>query len=90
MTKFLRFPRLALLSLGVALSFGTSSCSKDDSDGLKLIKHDESVYMRNMSEGMAMMEAMPKTGDPDNDYSSMMIVHHQIAIKNCQEELKSG
>ena len=90
MTKFLRFPRFALLALGAALSFGTSSCSKDYSDSLKLIKHDESVYMRNMHESMAKMEAMPKTGDPDNDYSSMMIIHHESAIKNSQEELKSG
>ncbi|GAA4024803.1 DUF305 domain-containing protein [Hymenobacter glaciei] len=91
MNKLLRFPRLALLLLGATLTLGTSSCSKDDdNNGLNTIGHDESVYMRNMHESMAMMEAMPKTGDPDNDYSSMMIIHHQSAIKNSQEELKSG
>ncbi|SDY84533.1 Uncharacterized conserved protein, DUF305 family [Hymenobacter psychrophilus] len=86
MLRTLRLPLLASL-----LAFGAlTSCNKDDSDGLMVIAHDESVYMRNMHEGMAMMEAMPKTGDPDNDYSTMMIMHHQIAIKNSQEELKSG
>ena len=91
MNKLLRFPRLALLLLGAALSLGTSSCSKkDDNNGLNLIRHDDSVYMRNMHESMAMMDAMPRTGDPDNDYASMMIMHHQTAIKNSQEELKSG
>lgn len=86
MLRSLRLPLLASI-----LAFGTlTACNKDDSDGLELIKHDESVYMRNMHESMAMMEAMPKTQDPDNDYASMMIMHHQVAIKNSQEELKSG
>ncbi|WP_261990101.1 DUF305 domain-containing protein [Hymenobacter sp. BT190] len=88
MNKIFRMPLLALCLLGATLSF--TSCDKDDDNGLELIGHDESVFMRNMHEGMAMMESMPKTQDPDNDYSTMMIMHHQIAIKNSQEEIKSG
>lgn len=86
MLHSLRLPLLASLIFIGALT----SCNKDESDGLTVIAHDASVYMRNMHESMAMMESMSKTQDPDNDYSSMMIIHHQTAIKNSQEELKSG
>lgn len=88
MKKLFRLPLLALSFVGAALSF--ASCSKDDGGLVLTTPHDASVYMRNMHESMAMMEAMPKTQDPDNDYASMMIMHHQTAIKNSQEELKSG
>lgn len=86
MLRSLRLPLLASF-----LAFGAlTACNKDDSDGLQVQAHDKNVYMRNMHEAMAMMEAMPKTQDPDNDYSSMMIMHHQVAITNSQEELKNG
>ncbi|QIL78211.1 DUF305 domain-containing protein [Hymenobacter sp. HDW8] len=88
MNKFFRFPLLALSLLSVSLSM--VSCSKDEGGLVLVTPHDASPYMRNMHEGMALMESMQKTQDPDNDYASMMIVHHQIAIKNSQEELRSG
>jgi uncharacterized protein (DUF305 family) len=81
-----RFLLLAVFAGGTLL---ISSCDKED-DGLQLIAHDDSVFMRNMHEGMATMEAMMLTQDPDHDFSSMMIMHHEIAIKNSEEELRIG
>ncbi len=76
--------------LATVLACGTlASCDKDE-DSLTVIAHDDSVFMRNMHESMAKMMAMPKTQDPDNDYTSMMIVHHQTGITNSQEELRIG
>ena len=75
-------------AIGSALLF--TACNKDDDDGVQLIAHDDSVFMRNMHEGMASMEAMMLTEDPDHDYASMMIMHHEIAVKNSEEELKIG
>jgi uncharacterized protein (DUF305 family) len=77
-----RFPLLALAFFGLVLA----SCSKShDMDPA----HD-SVYMTIMMDMMTQMDAQTKTQDPDHDYASQMVLHHEAAIKMAQEELKSG
>ncbi|TVT37047.1 DUF305 domain-containing protein [Hymenobacter setariae] len=84
MNRFLRLPALALLGLSLA----TTACKKEE--GLQVQPHDQSTQMTIMHDMMKMMDAMKPTGDPDNDYAMMMIMHHQGAINMSQEELKSG
>ena len=87
MKKLLRLPLLALLLASVSLA---SSCSKDDSDSLKVQAHDDNVFMKQMHAMMDQMMAMTKTQDPDHDFAMMMKMHHQGAITMSQEELRSG
>ena len=87
MKKLFRLPLLALLLASVTL---VSSCSKDDSDSLKVQAHDQNIMMTLMHDMMKKMDAMMKTQDPDQDYAMMMVMHHQGAITMAQEELKNG
>ncbi|WP_216690184.1 DUF305 domain-containing protein [Hymenobacter siberiensis] len=50
----------------------------------------QSVYMTIMMDMMTKMDVQAKTQDPDHDYASQMVLHHEAAIKMAQEELKSG
>lgn len=88
MKKLFRLPLLALALASVSLA--TSSCSKDASDSLAVQAHDQNTMMTIMHDMMKMMDGMTKTQDPDQDYSMMMVMHHQGAIKMAQEELKNG
>ncbi len=68
--------RLPLLSALLALG-ALTSCKKDEADGLVVQAHDQNVYMTKMHTMMTQMMAMTKTQDPDNDFTTMMKMHHQ-------------
>lgn len=82
--------RLPFLALALATASLATSCSKDDSDSLKVQAHDDNVFMKQMHAMMDQMMAMQKTQDPDHDFAMMMKMHHQGAITMSQEELRSG
>lgn len=83
MTRLFRFPLLSL----VALALFFTACKKDHDMGT--MPHD-SPNMKIMMDMMTRMDALPKTQDPDHDYATHMVVHHDAAVKMAQEELKSG
>ena len=78
-----RISRLPLLSLLVLVSL-FSACKKDHD-----MKHD-SPYMKIMNDMMTRMDAQAKTQDPDHDYASQMVLHHEAAIQMAEEELRTG
>lgn len=43
-----------------------------------------------MMKGMDSMKSMPKTGDIDKDFASMMKMHHQQAVEMATTELANG
>ena len=53
------------------------------------MKHD-SPYMKIMNDMMTRMDAQAKTQDPDHDYASQMVLHHEAAIQMAEEELRTG
>ncbi|MBC7446620.1 MAG: DUF305 domain-containing protein [Hymenobacteraceae bacterium] len=87
-----RAPLLGLLTLGLL----ATSCKKDNDDpeptvkGLKTEAHDDNRMMDIMHENMLLMDAVPMTMDPDNDFALMMRVHHQGAIDMANEEKSRG
>lgn len=66
------------------------SCSKDDDNNVHLQPHDQNRMMDSVHAIMSRMEAMPKTNDPEIDFSSMMILHHQGAINMGNVQIKEG
>ena len=54
--------------------------------------HGEAAFDRTMMASMAQMDqamiAAPMTGDPDHDFSAMMIPHHQGAVDMAEAELR--
>ena len=68
--------------------FSILSCSKDDN--LKLQPHDDNRMMDSMHAVMSRMEAMPGTNDPEIDFPSMMIMHHQAAINMGNVQIQEG
>jgi len=66
-----------------------SACTKEDV-GIELQSHDQNRMMDSMHTMMSRMMAMPKTNDPEIDFSKMMIMHHQGAINMSNVELQAG
>ena len=83
MFRSLRFPLLSLVFLGLFFT----ACKKDHDMGQ--MAHS-SVYMDIMMDMMTKMDAQAKTQDPDHDFATQMVLHHEAAVKMAQEELKSG
>lgn len=50
----------------------------------------DQAYMQSMMGMHRSMMAHPMTGDPDRDFMTMMIPHHQAAINMAKAELKYG
>lgn len=82
MNRLFRLPLLSLLF--VSLLF--SACKKDMNMNMKM----DSPYMKIMDASMAQMDAQAKTQDPDHDYATQMVMHHEAAIKMAEEELRTG
>ena len=72
-----------------SILYSVNSCVKDDDD-LKLQAHDKNRMMDSMHAMMSRMEALPKTNDPEIDFSRMMILHHQGAINMGNVQIKEG
>lgn len=76
----------------VALPFALTtllSCSDDD-NGLKVQAHNNNEMMLIMHTMSAEMDAMQMTGDSDDDFATMMMMHHQGAINMGTKELEKG
>lgn len=83
MNRLFRLPFLSLLVLVSLLS----ACNMDhDMDGMK---HD-SPYMKIMNDMMTQMDAQAKTQDPDHDFATQMVLHHDAAIQMAEQELRTG
>ena len=74
----------------VAVTALFAACSKDDNKGIVLQAHDQNRMMDSMHVMMDRMMAMPKTNDPEIDFSKMMVMHHQGAINMANVELQAG
>lgn len=79
-----------MIFLAGAVSIAWLSACKKTNNGLVLQNHDANRLMDTMHAMMSRMEAMPKTNDPEIDFSKMMIMHHQGAINMANVELQSG
>ena len=58
--------------------------------GVKLQAHDDNKMMDTMHGMMDEMAAMEMTHDPDVDFATMMVMHHQGAIAMANLELQEG
>lgn len=85
MFKQTRLPFLVAIALFTLLIAG---CKKDHD--MDMTMKMDSPYMKIMMDMMTKMDAQPKTQDPDHDYSSQMVLHHEAAILMAQEELRTG
>jgi len=66
------------------------ACSKDDDNKIKIQPHDDNQMMAIMHQMMSEMMAVQPSNDPDNDFATMMRLHHQGAIDMSKLELQSG
>lgn len=82
MNRLFRLPLLCLLLFGVFFS----GCKGHDMDDMA---HD-SPYMKIMDDMMSKMDAQAKTQDPDHDFATQMVLHHDAAIQMAREELRTG
>lgn len=78
-----------LIFIAASVVFFTS-CSKEDNNGFLLQAHDQNRMMDTMHAMMDRMMALPKTNDPEIDFSRMMIMHHQGAINMSNVQLQAG
>ena len=83
MNRLFRLPFFALLVFSALFTACKMNHNMDD------MKHD-SPYMKIMMDMMTQMDAQAKTQDPDHDYATQMVMHHEAAIKMAEEELRTG
>lgn len=76
-----------MLFLAAALLL-LNACNKDDDTVLQ--PHDQNQMMSIMHDMMNQMDTMQMTDDPEIDFPSMMIMHHQGAINMANLELQKG
>lgn len=77
------------LAMATLLLF-TQACSKDDGDKSEIQEHDQNKMMGIMHTMEDDMMAMEMTMDPDDDFASMMKIHHQGAIEMANAVLTEG
>ena len=85
MFKHVRSPFLTAIAFFTLLIVG---CNKNHD--MDMTMKMDSPYMKIMMDMMTKMDAQAKTQDPDHDYSSQMVLHHEAAILMAQEELRTG
>ena len=78
-----------LILITTLVIIALSACKKEN-NGIQLQPHDQNRMMDTMHAMMSPMEAMPKTNDPEIDFTKMMIMHHQGAINMANVELQAG
>lgn len=81
---FLRVRPARALLLAAAATFACAACAADVDEAAFLAENNAA-----MDRMMAGMDAKP-TGDIDQDFTAMMIPHHQGAIEMAQAELRYG
>jgi uncharacterized protein (DUF305 family) len=90
--------KLRYLWLGILFT-STAMAQMQDMPGMDMhgpgaASPADAKFMREMMEGMKRMDhgmaSAPMTGNPDHDFASMMIPHHQGAIAMAKSELKYG
>jgi YVTN family beta-propeller protein len=83
--------RLCVLGTAVCCSFGMVACGVQPHtshvDGGSAFAREMAASMKRMNDGMT---AAAMTGDPDHDFSAMMIPHHQGAVDMARAELIHG
>ncbi len=79
-----------VLVLGSAVVVMFAACTKSNDNNQFLQAHDANRMMDTMHAVMDRMNAMPMTNDPEIDFASMMMMHHEGAINMANVELKSG
>ncbi|PZR19705.1 MAG: DUF305 domain-containing protein [Flavobacterium psychrophilum] len=67
-----------------------ASACKDDDNSLKVQAHNDNEMMSIMHAMSTEMDAMQMTGDADDDFATMMIMHHTGAINMANKELEKG
>jgi uncharacterized protein (DUF305 family) len=67
-----------------------SACSDDDNDSDRLESHDRNEMMDVFHAMMERMDTVRLTNDPEIDFASMMIQHHQGIIDMSNLELQEG
>jgi len=72
----------------IALATLLFSCKKDDKAHLQ--PHDQNQMMKVFHHMLSKMDTMKMTKDPEVDFPSMMILHHQGAIDMANFELQQG
>lgn len=78
-----------LILITTLVIIALSACKKEN-NGIQLQPHDQNRMMDTMHAMMSRIEAMPKTNDPEIDFTKMMIMHHQGAINMANVELQAG
>jgi uncharacterized protein (DUF305 family) len=76
-------------ALPVVCAIALTNCDDND-QGLIVQDHDKNEFMTIMHTMNAQMDGMQMTGDPDYDFASSMMVHHQGAIDMANKELEKG
>jgi uncharacterized protein (DUF305 family) len=78
---------LAAISLLASIIVGSNSSDSFGANAEKSFHHLLHEAMSLMDQGM---ENAPMTGDPDHDFTAMMIPHHQGAVDMAKLELLYG
>lgn len=71
-----------------------TACNQQDEKKHEAMKHDETktenIMMQAMDNSMMAMHKAKQTGNPDYDFASMMIPHHEGAIVMAEAVVKNG
>jgi YVTN family beta-propeller protein len=82
------------LFIPIALSAVFSAWRFTDLSQAQMLMNTNSAFAQSMTESMGVMDkgmmAAPMTGDPDHDFTTMMIPHHQGAIDMAKTVLLHG
>jgi uncharacterized protein (DUF305 family) len=72
-----------------AILISAISCKKDN-NGIEVQNHDENAVMKIAHDMIDSMSTMVTTGDPDIDFATMMMMHHEGAINMSNYEISNG
>jgi uncharacterized protein (DUF305 family) len=86
MNRLFRLPLLSLFL--VSLLF--TACKMNMDKDMDMSMNMNSPYMKIMDAMMMQMDMQTKTQDPDHDFATQMVMHHEAAIKMAEEELRTG
>lgn len=84
----LKTPLLIAAVATAAMTFNASAHEKPKMQGMKGDSAASMELHRIMTSGMKM--PMKMSGDVDKDFAAMMIMHHQMAVKMADVEIKKG